>query len=154
MEKPNIVQDILKIVEEYNKAIFQIDPYMMTSEDIQLLIEETKHPDLLTSERCSHISLKISQHIYGVQFRLNRVSALINYLNDEIMSIIAPDLIQYKGMSWTHTENLAIKNNVAAEELHHIVRQYKLIKDSSFGQVDILKDIAKKIESIKYERRV
>lgn len=154
MDAANHIKEIMSRVEEYNKSIFQVDPFMMSCEEFEECLKKGLDVSNLTAEECSKISLRITQHIYGAQFRLNRVNAIIHYLTDWIRHTTAGDVLQYKGISWYQAEALAINNNSAADKMHQHLREYKLIKDGCEGQIDILKDIAKKIESMRYEKRL
>lgn len=154
MGDTNFINEIAQNVEECNRAIFQIDPNMLSQDEFNEVVQQTLDPDSLTANECDVIALRITQHAYCAQFRVNRVKAIIDYLSDKIRMTVAKQIPQYKGVSWEYAEALAIKNDSAACEMHEQVREYKLIYNSTKNQVDILRELSRKIDGIKYGKKL
>lgn len=150
METNTYCKEIVANIEEYHLAMFGFDPETLRQGDIaQFMVDLAK----LTEEDRSDLALKLMMHIYSVQFKVNKVTALITYLKDKMRHLVAGDLLQYKGTSWEYAEVLAIQNNDVAIDLAEKIREYTLIKDSSNNILTILTDIARKIEGMKYAKK-
>ena len=150
METNTFVEQVMEKIEEYNIGIFGFDPSTMRAADAQVFMVDLK---ALSEEDCSSLALKLTAHIYSVQFRINKIHAVINYLKDILRHAVAEDILQYKGVSWEYSEVLAIKNNEWAQELAGKIREYNLIKDSTNNQLTILTDLAKRIDNIRYGKK-
>lgn len=146
MADKNLCDEVVARIEEYNRSIFGFDLTILEQDKIEELLDI----DTKTTEEMSFVAAKLIQHCAAVQFKLNKVNAVINYLTDVIRDIVAPSIPQYKGMSWEYAEKLAIKNDAAAYEYSRKLREYKLIRDGSQALLNQLTDLAKKLDSIKY----
>jgi len=153
MDSNDYIEQINQRIEDCNKAIFQIDPLMLQVDDFETIMRSLDDIDSMSMDQLETMSIKITQHCYYAQARLNRVKALIDYLDSLIKNAVAEDIRQYKGVSWDYAEMLAIKNNTFAIDIHNKVREYKTIFTSCRNQVEILRELSKKIEGLKYRRK-
>jgi hypothetical protein len=146
-------ESAIRSIENLATKILGFELNIEQDEEISSIVSMTQDDiNTLTRSQCNTFGFKLIQYALNLQLRVNKTRALRDLLDSHIKKAIAREIHNYKGMSWEYAEINVVNNDAAIEKIYDRVKELDRYITLAYNLIVIIKDMAKKIEGIAYDK--